>query len=120
MSDAAGGDECLGSNKVIERPLRGVLRRMGDRAEGDAGALGEQLQWTELGADVGGLVAVEIFATAAHVTRDRIDRDEPYIIIPDCLFELVEVLGQQKHLVAIFAPAPFQFLDETKVCSGRR
>jgi len=103
---------------MIERALRCILRRMSERTEAYAGLLSELLQWTELGTDIGGTVAVEVLA-AAHVGRDRVESHQPNVtIISDHLFEYVEMLGDQEHFIAVVAPDSFELLDQLEVGTG--
>src|SRR5262249_18496127 len=99
----------------IERAVGGVLRWMGERAKTDAGFLGEPLQRAELGADIGGAVAVETLATS-HVGSDGVDGHQPDVTqVSNHLFEYVEVLGDQKHFIAIVAPDSLELFNQFEI-----
>src|SRR5262245_20206179 len=100
---------------MVERAVGSVLRRMRERTEADTGSLGELLQRAELGTDIGGAMAVEALA-ASHVGGDGVDGHQSNVAkISDHFFEYVEVLGDQKHFVAIVAPDSLELLDQFEI-----
>src|SRR5262249_21468709 len=118
VPDARGRDESLRADKVVDRTVRCILRRMGDGAEADAGAFGEFLERRELRTYVSSAMTIEGLA-AAHVRGDRSDGDHPHIAaLPDHAFERVEVFGEQEHLLTAAASDLLQSLDPLKLGAG--
>ena len=94
VPDAAGGDERLAADELVDAALRAALGRVRDCRERDVRAFGNILQKSELTADVIDLVDVD----PAHVCGDRIDCNQADVADPQNVsLKLVNVFAKQEH-----------------------
>src|SRR5262249_61007564 len=101
---------------MVERTLSGAFWRVRNDRKPYTGALGQVLERAKLAADVGSAVAVNL---ASHVSGDWINGNKADAAnFSDLLFELVQVLGKQKHLVSAISADALKNDDAVEIGPG--